>query len=54
MTYATETLMEEVAYVAYYLHWSMESLLDLEHPLRRRVIADIDRIDLQARELRWG
>jgi hypothetical protein len=54
MTYARETLMEEVAYVAYYLHWSMESILDIEHPLRRQVIADIDRIDQQARERRWG
>jgi len=54
MTYATDGLLEEVAYVAYYLHWSMESILDLEHPLRRRLIEHIDRIDEQARGLRCG
>ena len=52
MTYAIDTLLEEVAYVAYYLHWSMDTLLDLEHPLRKRLIEHVDRIDEQARELR--
>jgi hypothetical protein len=34
-TYATDRLYEEVAYVAYYLHWSREEILDLDHLERR-------------------
>ncbi|MEU4347944.1 DUF6760 family protein [Streptomyces sp. NPDC023838] len=36
MTYATDRLHEEVAYVAYHFHWSLEAILDLEHHDRRR------------------
>ena len=46
MTYATAQLVEEVAYVAYYFHWPMESILAMEHPLRRtfiNAIGDINR-----------
>ena len=46
MTYATDRLYEEVAYIAYHFHWPLDEILDLEHPLRRRFveeIADINR-----------
>ncbi|WP_369077305.1 DUF6760 family protein [Winogradskya humida] len=26
----------EIAYVAHHLHWSLDTILDLEHPDRRR------------------
>jgi hypothetical protein len=45
VTYAAERLYEEVAYVAYYLHWSMDSILDLEHPTRQQYIAQISGIN---------
>lgn len=45
MTYAADRLWEETAYVAYYLHWSFEDILDLEHPVRERVIVEIGRIN---------
>lgn len=45
MTYATDRLYEEVAYVAYHLHWDLDSLLDLEHPLRRRFVDEIGAIN---------
>ncbi|MFF4369385.1 DUF6760 family protein [Streptomyces sp. NPDC001594] len=44
MTYATDRLWEEAAYVAYYLHWQLDPILDLEHPVRQRVIEEIGRI----------
>ena len=47
MTYAVDRLFEEIAYVAYYLHWSLDSILDLEHPLRLRLIEEICRIHRQ-------
>ncbi|MCI3928228.1 MULTISPECIES: DUF6760 family protein [unclassified Streptomyces] len=36
MTYATDRLHEEIAYVAYHFHWNLETILDLEHHDRRR------------------
>ena len=50
MTYATERVWEEVAYVAYYLHWSLDSILDLEHGVRQRVIGEIGKIHAQLGE----
>lgn len=47
MTYAPDRLFEEVAYVAYYLHWPFEQILDLEHPLRERLIGEIGKINEQ-------
>lgn len=41
MTYATDRLHEEIAYVAYHFHWDLESLLDLEHHDRRRFVDQI-------------
>jgi hypothetical protein len=50
MTYAADRLFEEVAYVAYYLHWPLDSILDLEHPIRRRFIDEIGSINRQREE----
>ena len=50
MTYAADNLFEEVAYVAYYLHWSLDEILDLEHPLRRRFVEEIGRINQRLAE----
>ncbi len=36
--------------MAYYLHWSLDSILDLEHPVRRRVIDEVGRIHRQLAE----
>jgi len=41
VTYATEQLYTEVAYVAYYLHWSRDDILDLEHAERQRYVAEV-------------
>ena len=45
LTYATDRLYEEVAYVAYHFHWSMNELLDLDHPTRRRFVDEIASIN---------
>ena len=50
MTYATDRLYEEVAYVAYHFHWSLNDILDLEHPLRRRFVAEIAKINRRLSE----
>lgn len=45
MTYAADVLYRELAYVAFHFHWSLEELLDLEHPVRRRFVAEISDIN---------
>ncbi|MET8286490.1 DUF6760 family protein [Streptomyces sp. NPDC048448] len=41
MTYATDRIHEEIAYIAYHFHWSLETILDLEHRDRRRYTEQI-------------
>jgi len=50
VTYATDQLFEEVAYVAWHFHWSFEEILDLEHGVRRRLIEEIDRLNRRTDE----
>jgi hypothetical protein len=50
VTYATDRLFEEVAYVAYHFHWSFEEILDLEHPVRVRFVEEIGRLNRQTVE----
>jgi len=45
VTYEVDQLYEELAYVAYHFHWPLDELLDLEHPLRRRFVDEIGRIN---------
>ena len=45
MTHAADRLYEEVAYVAYHFHWSLDAILDLEHPVRLRFATEIGRIN---------
>jgi hypothetical protein len=44
MTYATNRIYEEVAYIAYHFHWSLDEILDLEHAERRRFVDEIGRM----------
>lgn len=45
MTYAAERIYNEVAYVAYHFHWSLDDILDLEHSERLRYVAEIASIN---------
>ena len=45
MTYAPDRLYSEVAYVAYHFHWSLDSIMDLEHAERLRYVEEIGRIN---------
>jgi hypothetical protein len=45
VTYAAEVLYEEVAYVAFHFHWALDDILDLEHPMRQRFVAEIGRLE---------
>ncbi len=43
--YAADRLQEEVAYLAYHLHWPLDTLLDLEHADRLAYIDQVGRIN---------
>ncbi len=45
MTYAADAIYEEIAYVAYHLHWPLDDLLDMEHPVRQRFVDEVGRIN---------
>jgi hypothetical protein len=45
VTYATDALHEEVAYVAYHFHWGLDEILDLEHADRRHYVSEIAKIN---------
>ncbi len=40
-----DRLWEEIVYIAYYLHWSFDSILELDHHSRARVIEEIGNIN---------
>jgi hypothetical protein len=42
--YAASRIWEETAYLAYYLHWSLDQILDLQHPVRARMIEEVGKI----------
>ncbi len=46
--YPLERLEEEVAYLAYYLHWQHEELLNMEHGDRRMWVGQVADIHSRA------
>jgi hypothetical protein len=47
MTCAVDRLYEEIAYVTYHFHWSLDSVLDLEHRDRARYVEEIAKINVR-------
>jgi hypothetical protein len=43
--YPESRLFEEMAYLAYFLHWPIDDLLDMEHPLRARIVGEVERLN---------
>jgi hypothetical protein len=43
--YAADRLHEEVAYLAYHFHWSLDQILGLEHPDRLRYVQHVARLN---------
>jgi hypothetical protein len=48
--YPTEALWQEVAYLAYHLHWDLDELLDLEHADRARLVKAVSSLNARAWE----
>ena len=45
-----ERLYEEMAYLAYHLHWPYDQLLNLEHPDRLRWMEEVSKINQRRNE----
>ncbi len=48
--YPLEELREEVAFIAYYFHWPMEHIMNLEHADRRTWVTEISKIHSRSLE----
>ncbi|MGH8981055.1 MAG: DUF6760 family protein [Acidimicrobiales bacterium] len=46
--YPTDTLWQELIYLAYHLHWPLEDLLDLEHADRARLVYGVSALNSRA------
>ena len=45
LSYPSERLHEEVAYIALHFHWPRDDILELEHAERQRWIDEINKIN---------
>lgn len=48
--YPEESLWDEIAYLAYHLHWDLDRLLDLAHADRARLIRSVSELNDRAWE----
>ncbi len=45
--YPLEALLEEVAFIAYYLHWPQDQIMSFDHRERQRWVAEVSKINRQ-------
>jgi hypothetical protein len=45
LSYPSDTLYEEVAFIAYHFHWSQNDIFNLEHKTRQRWVTEINKIN---------
>ena len=45
MRYPSERLYEEVAYIAYHLHWPYDQIMALDHGERQQWVAEVAKIN---------
>ena len=50
MRYPSERLAEEVAYIAYYLHWPYDQIMAMEHRERRQWVAEVAKLNKRSME----
>jgi hypothetical protein len=50
LRYPTDALWQEIAYLAYHLHWDLDRLLELEHADRVRLVRAVAALNTQAWE----
>jgi len=50
VSYPSDQLLGEVAFIAYHFHWSMGEIMELEHADRRRWVSEISAIHQEMNE----
>lgn len=50
MSYPSERLSEEVAFLSHYLHWSYSDIMSLEHRERQSWVAEVSRMNERRNE----
>jgi hypothetical protein len=50
MRYPAADLWDEIAYLGYHLHWELDTLLDLEHRDRSRLVRSVSDLNERAWE----
>ena len=48
--YPLEELSKEVAFLAYYFHWSKDEIMELSHLERRRWVEQVSRLNKEINE----
>ena len=54
LSYPLEKIYQEVAYIAYHFHWSLDSVLNMEHKERQIWVREISEINKEINESRMG
>jgi hypothetical protein len=52
VSYPLERIYQEVAYIAYHFHWSIEEILDMEHRERQVWVREISEINKEINKSR--
>lgn len=50
LRYPADAIWQEIAFLAYHLHWPLDDLLDLEHADRVRMVRAVSALNTQAWE----
>jgi hypothetical protein len=50
VSYPLDRLLEEVAYVAYHLHWPYDEIMNMEHAERQRWVDQVAQINTRLNE----
>lgn len=50
LSYPSERLYEEVAYLARYLHWSYDAVMSLDHLERQKWVAEVAKVNERMNE----
>jgi len=45
ISYPSRAVYEEVAFIAYYFHWSCDEIMNMPHAQRRRWVEEISQIN---------
>lgn len=52
MSYPLERIYQEVAYIAYHFHWSLDEVLEMEHKERQIWVKEISEINKEINRTR--